>query len=104
MIKRYEHNEDRNGMYVASDWVDDMQTYVRTVDHIKEIERLKGGWISVDDNLPEERELVLVYCTDSGCVGTAWMVGDEWCISEPQAIGRANLTHWMPLPEPPGDV
>ena len=41
-IQRWEHREDRNGMYAAADWVHDLHTYVRTADHAKAIEELKA--------------------------------------------------------------
>ena len=66
-------------------------------------------WISVDDELPEEEGWYLVYTTPNRehksinkamfCKGYAWGnfesywrgAGGHW----------ANVTHWMPLPEPP---
>ena len=38
------------------------------------------GWISVEDRLPDR---------------------DGWYITQTNATGRSNGTHWMPLPEPP---
>lgn len=52
-------------------------------------------WISVDDRLPDTRDIVLICVSDipGGYVTTGWMLGDKF--------ERRNVTHWMPLPEPP---
>lgn len=75
-----------------------------------------SNWIKVEDRLPELRKAVLVYApgmkepitcmyydpeSDSAEFG-------EW-VSEPSVPGRggwvsltaSEVTHWMPLPEPP---
>ena len=77
-------------------------------------------WISVKDDLPigfwSDSELeyykkfsqqVNVY-VDNGTVGTAaynretkkWFIGDL-TPQHYQEFERTNVTHWMPLPEPP---
>jgi len=73
-------------------------------------------WIKVEDRMPDKRKAVLVYApgmnepicmmyydpdSDSADLG-------EW-VSEPSGPGRGgwysmsanDVTHWMPLPEPP---
>jgi len=57
-----------------------------------EIERLRSEWIPVDKRLPDEE--VRVLATDGTDVfESEYMSGNwEWC---------ADVTHWMPLPEPP---
>lgn len=57
----------------------------------------KRMWISVKDELPKKKGDYLIYNTD-GLVWIYWY-NDGWydsdcCISD-------NVTHWMPLPEPP---
>lgn len=62
-------------------------------------------WISVKDKLPEGAGNVLAYIPDlhdynqGGCSVMGW-VQDHW---RDTYKGRefANVTHWMPLPEPP---
>ena len=67
--------------------------------HEDEIERLKSGWISVKDRLPEGFQKVLVFWRQNGepMVDTAfWSDGhstEHW--------EGVEITHWMPLPEPP---
>ena len=53
-------------------------------------------WISVDDRLPKNSDNVLV-CHNNGLVTTnAWLGSNWWLNNE-----RNQITHWMPLPEPP---
>jgi len=54
-----------------------------------------GQWIPVDERLPPEETRVLA--TDGKDVfDSEYMRGNwEWC---------ADVTHWMPLPEPPDGV
>ena len=56
-------------------------------------------WISVDDELPEDQEEVLV-CTRSKNgirnIDKGYMAIDRFIHR-----GRAEVTHWMPLPQPP---
>lgn len=56
-------------------------------------------WISVKDRLPEDQEDVLV-CTRSKNgvrnIDKGYMAIDRFIHR-----GRAEVTHWMPLPEPP---
>lgn len=63
-------------------------------------ERKKGaGWTSVRDGLPEDQEEVLV-CTLSKNgmrnIDKGYMAIDHFIHR-----GRAQVTHWMPLPEMP---
>jgi hypothetical protein len=54
-------------------------------------------WISVEDRLPKDYQLVIV---DGG---VARLQGDFW-YSYTGSNGRFitwRVTHWMPLPEPP---
>ena len=56
-------------------------------------------WISVKDRLPEDQEEVLV-CTRSKNgvrnIDKGYMAIDRFIHR-----GRAEVTHWMPLPKPP---
>ena len=58
--------------------------------------RAERRWIPVEERLPEED--VPVLCIDARGVQTvAWNGWGEWCSPEI----KAEITHWMPLPEPP---
>lgn len=61
-------------------------------------------WISVKDRLPEEGDTVLVFNTSGGedCLVTIaikWP-NEEWFLTEIETTSE-EVTHWMPLPEPP---
>ena len=50
-------------------------------------------WISVEDELPKERDWYLIYDASMSHDVCMWY-GDCW--------GNCyNVTHWMPLPQPP---
>ncbi len=61
-------------------------------------EIMRGEWISVNDRLPERGKRVLVYSeymrnSENGGISVNW----GWMCHKK----RTDITHWMPLPEPP---
>lgn len=88
---------------MADDIYANCPVYLLTKKEVKMIARFvieewgyrKQGWISIDERLPEERELVFVYDTDTECV--------RWAIynSTAEIWTSKRFTHWMPLPEAP---
>lgn len=70
-------------------------------------------WISVKDRLPEIETSVLIYVSKEKEMHTAqfcnWEkeICDNWHVSagkyiyDPLVFEREEVTHWMPLPEPP---
>lgn len=58
-------------------------------------------WIKCSDRMPDRFTDSLV--TDGKRVGVKWWGGDKWdCWAENDfVIYSGNITHWMPLPEPP---
>ncbi len=61
-------------------------------------------WISVDDRMPQEGEKVLIYIPFRGVHlnYVSYVEGGKWFV--PAMYGRNNITdvtHWLPLPEPP---
>lgn len=58
-----------------------------------------GGWISVEDRLPEEGQSVLVHYVD-GWMPVAHLLNGKWYQSGGET-SWLSVTHWMPLPEPP---
>lgn len=69
-------------------------------------------WISVKDRLPNCNGYYLVfrphYCSDHGAVTIcyfgrtdAWYDDDKANLEE--LLSPTDVTHWMPLPEPPED-
>lgn len=59
--------------------------------------RQRSGWISVEESSPEVDRAVLV-ATWGGKIVTidALCQNGQWLKSQ-----QKNVTHWMPLPEPP---
>ena len=71
-----------------------------------------GGWISCKDRMPDDNELVLFcYVGESGIKSvhygyhqTVRGLGSSWGkISGGWRYCNDDVTHWMPLPEPPKD-
>ncbi len=69
-----------------------------------------GEWISVKDRLPEKRGEYLCYFRYPGIdVPSLNFICDVICQNTYQGSGRwlsdmNNVTHWMPLPEPPKEA
>lgn len=73
--------------------------FCSAVDALREQEDRK--WVSVEDRLPEDGVRVLTAC-DDGVVRLGISKGGF-----PSVVNRSHrfsdVTHWMPLPEPPKD-
>ena len=72
--------------------------------------RKQSEWISVDERFPEEGDEIIL-CTEDGIVGAGrfFFLGEghyfRWIAGEGSDFDddfvETNVTHWMPLPEPP---
>lgn len=63
-------------------------------------------WVSVSDGLPEDGGDVVCWLRDDygdsyACVGRYDTRLKMWDLDSEYALSR-HVTHWMPLPEPPG--
>lgn len=78
----------------------------------KEIEKLRAQvprWIPVEERLPDYDDLVLVIAsgkpkeniTLDEAFELATLYSDGWCLETWPEWTGANVTYWMPLPEPP---
>lgn len=58
-------------------------------------------WIPCSERLPKEKQRVIVRCATVGTT-VGWILWGEWMTD----LGRgcADVTHWMPLPQPPKEV
>ena len=68
--------------------------------HIEQLEA-ERQWISVDDELPEPGEIVIV---DGGCAhheSDGWYTHNEPGVYSTYRAIQWQVTHWMPLPPPP---
>ena len=61
-----------------------------------ELERRR--WIPVAERLPDEKQRVLVRCKIVGTTA-GWRLWGKWMTD--MGDGGGEITHWMPLPEPP---
>lgn len=72
------------------------------------MDKLYAGWISVEDRLPEEGEVVLI-ADDAFFGGLIHAIASiergswEWR-DDMSTAGHPRPTHWMPLPELPESV
>ena len=96
----YDSRTDIQLMKQAADAIEELtsenESLAKSVSEASEI--LRRRWIPVTERLPEVRQVVLI--TDGIDVGTGWMNQGWWNTSFAD-IQRDDVTHWMPLPEPP---
>lgn len=65
---------------------------------------MQNEWISVKDRLPERRgRYIVAVCNYIGKIDVfdLWFDYPEWYIDEDDDLYQFEVTHWMPLPEPP---
>ena len=58
-------------------------------------------WISVDDRLPENGKDGVLIGLRWGEVDIGWCEDSSWCSEFVNEYEDGEVTHWMPLPEPP---
>ena len=71
-----------------------------------------GGWVSVQDRLPENRSMCLTYSPKGKMrVAEAFLPNPDdypnecwWSVHGQGGHHYVAVTHWMPLPEPPEEV
>ena len=84
--------------------------YVESRDELIEAISRNHPWISVNDRLPEEDKVVLLWL--GGCYKvallrdnkwwacTGWQIGGGWSALDALSIPEVeSITHWMPIPE-----
>lgn len=73
-------------------------------DGINVLQSKVPNWVSVEDELPDIVEKVLVY--NRGQIFTAWRTNFSKPIGAWDSYDfiTDGITHWMPLPEPPQEV
>lgn len=70
---------------------------------------MKMEWISVTDKLPNDGETVLVvvrrysagFLPMSAVEMASYSRDFDWVFDDAPVFGVIDITHWMPLPEPP---
>ena len=56
-------------------------------------------WIPCSERLPES--FIYVLCAGRDGIGILRYIGSKWLDDEAHAYTTTEITHWMPLPEPP---
>jgi hypothetical protein len=79
-------------------------TMIQAADAIEELSKPK--WIPVTERWPEERMAVIVYAPYMKNEFMAYWTGSRWMVWAAGEYEREmpeyhQITHWMPLPEPP---
>ena len=93
----------------AADQLENQSAHIAVLQ--QEIEKLRAQlprWIPVEERLPDHDVLVLVIAsgkpkeniTLDEAVELATLYSDGWCLETWPEWTGANVTHWMPLPEP----
>jgi hypothetical protein len=78
-----------------------------TCEHILDMGKMVdvNGWISVKDRLPEIGEWVLIngpeVCQRIEPPSASWKAEYAWNTDHESFYYPEDITHWMPLPEPP---
>lgn len=111
LISRKEAIETINSLTVHVSGVDvfppeGKKSVIETLDLLPGVP-LHNKWISVKDRLPEFPRFVLVYVKHPAsdpfpswsCIMTDMYLGDRWAENADEEVHE--VTHWMPLPEPP---
>ena len=85
---------------ITDAWDREEISYSRMVEMLNEIAEkfYEPKWISVDDRLPENYTSVLVV---GGSVRSTALYQDMEFHSDFKLPESKDVTHWMPLPEPP---
>lgn len=70
-----------------------------------------NGWISVKDRLPEDSDILVLVIVNGDPKNNIHLIGayeiasyskdDGWIIEEYAEWENPDVTHWMPIPEPP---
>ena len=98
-----EKNGEKTLWHQAADAIEELQQiaghYEETAhDYFKDVcyylERVPK-WIPVTERLPREQETVLTW-GKQGVILLDWRHDNKWCCF-------GDVTHWMPLPQPPKD-
>ena len=112
LVEKFNRKVDLWTALTDEDTANDFAFYAKLADAVEEMPT-HGGWVSVEDRLPEKNGLYIVYgITDAlrellpNCVPIwlqyfyaergGWVEFKSWIVTD-------WVTHWMPLPEPPTD-
>ena len=91
-----------NGDMISSE---EVEREIRDATTVDAVEVVNGRWISVEDRLPEVGQCVLVWCESrmfKKHITISTYMRTYSAERETYFSRRVrNVTHWMPLPQPP---
>lgn len=80
------YQDAMNGIAILYDALSDVEN---------ELDKLKNPWIKCTENLPEQGVKCLVFDAETKYISINIIMEDgKWYVGY-------NITHWMPLPQPP---
>ena len=83
----------------------DIEAMNIAISALREREERSMSWINVKERLPEDHEEVLVYIPGESCIDIAvhrtLLKGYAYWSCSDDAYDNDEVTHWMPVPEPP---
>ena len=107
--------DERNPDWTAEDYVEECEdaAFYSSIedfiaDHDYEIEMMmfapeivpdEPQWIPCSERLPERH--IYVLCAGRDGIGILRYIGEKWLDGEAHVYTMNEITHWMPLPEPP---
>jgi hypothetical protein len=92
---------DKEVADLKTNWTFCCEDKARLIKELGKAEAAAPQWISVKERLPDGK-MVLVNCTDGYELGYyERYAGMGW--TNTLGTESLNVTHWMPLPEPPKD-
>ena len=64
---------------------------------------MQRDWIKVDEKLPDEKELVLLYNQRHAEQHIGWLENEafNWGDSDVAELEEQEISHWQPLPDDP---
>lgn len=111
--------EIKNGLeYLGMTLVADKERYIRkhgiayayvedlakdALEYIRQLEAQQPRWISVGERLPEDGQKIIAAFRNGGglIVDQARYRNEEFDFASWAYVWGDNVTHWMPLPQPP---
>tara|TARA_R100001377_G_scaffold68840_1_gene44102 strand:+ start:588 stop:914 length:327 start_codon:yes stop_codon:yes gene_type:complete len=101
---RYKKDHNVDGWPIVDTGSGEILDTADIVNKLNQYESILADWISVEDRLPNSElgEWVLVCAGGAiNCMGYINHTFDHWIYSPNHNIAIDDVTHWMPLPEPP---
>ena len=100
-VERLQIAPELNGCPMTQEWAEQIEIHAMAIAALKEqgVTDTNVGckWFSVEDALPADNEKVLCFTRNKKFSVARWSERQRKFVSS----GNVNVTHWMPLPQPP---